>query len=243
MTNHRPEPQPSMTMKRILSLVLLPTLVPSLLAAAEAAANVKAAAKRLADQPSYSWTSTPKSEPEFPNFRIGATKGRSEKGGYACATFSYNDDEIELAFKGGKGAIKLDYEWNSEADLEGDRAWIAERLKAYKLPAAEAEELAGQAKELKQGDGGLISGDLTEDAVREILSRLSRRGASEAKDLKGSVKFWIKDGLLTKYEFNVQAGVVVQERELTVSRTTTVEIKEVGTTKVSVPDEAKKKLS
>jgi|WetSurMetagenome_2_1015567.scaffolds.fasta_scaffold110922_1 hypothetical protein len=231
------------TMNKLLSAILLPLFAASGLAAADAFTDVKVAAKKLADQPNYSWTSTPKSEPELPNLRLGPTEARTEKGGYTHATLTYNDTEVELAFKGDKGAIKLEGEWNSESDLEGDRAWIAQRLKAYKAAAAEAEALAGQAKTLKRGDAGLVSGDLTEEAVKEILGRINRRAATDAKEAKGWVKFWIKDGLLTKYEFNVSAEVTVREEDLKVNLTTTVEIKAVGKTKVSVPDEAKKKLS
>ena len=62
-------------------------------------------------------------------------------------------------------------------------------------------------------------------------------------DAKGSVTFWIKDGALTKFETKIQGKVTAGERELDINRTTTVEIKDVGTTKIIVPDEAKQKLS
>ena len=57
------------------------------------------------------------------------------------------------------------------------------------------------------------------------------------------MKFWIKDGELSKYEFKVQGKVSFNGNERDVDRTTTVEIKDVGTTKVEVPEDAKKKLS
>ncbi len=229
-------------MKNPLALLLLSMLVPTWLAAADLAAEVKAAANKLAEKPSYGWTSTPKYQPEFPGLSLSPTEGKTEKDGYTFVVFSYNDNEVEMAFKGGKGAIKLQDEWNSESDLEGDREWIAQRLKKYKAAAGEAEELLGNASNLKKGDDGVVTGNLKEDAIKEILSRLNRRAASAAKDLKGTVKFWSKDGLLTKYEFNVQANVTVRDEEMSVNLTTTVEIKDVGKTKVSVPDEAKKKL-
>ena len=230
-------------MKNLLALLVLSMLVPSRLAAADASAEVKAAARRLAEQPSYSWTSTPKYQPELPGLSLSPTEGKTEKDGYTSVVFSYNDNEIEMAFKGGKGAIKLQDEWNSESDLEGDREWIAQRLKKYKAAAGEAEELVGNASNLKKGDDGVVTGNLKEEAVKEILGRLSRRAASGAKDLKGAVKFWLKDGLLAKYEFSVQATVTIREEEMSVNLTTTVEPKDVGKTKVSLPDEAKKKLS
>ena len=57
--------------------------------------------------------------------------------------------------------------------------------------------------------------------------------------------FWVKDGVLTKFEFNTQGKITAGQdnREMNINRTTTVEIKDVGTTKIEVPDEAKQKLS
>ena len=57
------------------------------------------------------------------------------------------------------------------------------------------------------------------------------------------MKFWIKDGVLSKYEYKVQGKVSFNGNDRDVDRTTTTEIKDIGTTKVEVSDEAKKKLS
>ncbi len=57
------------------------------------------------------------------------------------------------------------------------------------------------------------------------------------------MKFWIQDGALTKYEVNVQGKVTAGDRETEVNRTTTVEIKDAGSTKLEVPAEAKQKMS
>ena len=61
---------------------------------------------------------------------------------------------------------------------------------------------------------------------------------------KGSAKFWVKDGVLSKYQYNVQGKLTVGEdkREVEINRTTIVEIKDVGNTTVKLPEEAKKKL-
>ena len=72
-----------------------------------------------------------------------------------------------------------------------------------------------------------------------------RAGAAGPPDSKGTVKFWIKDGVLSKFEYTVQGTIKLpnSEEETKMSRTTTVEIQGVGTTKVTLPDELKKKLS
>lgn len=213
-------------------------------AEADAKAEIKAAAKQLADKANYSWTSTPKSEGAGVSLRQGPLEGQAEKGGFAYCKLTVNDNNIETAFKGTKSAIKRESVWESADELEGDNAWIASRLRAFKLPPQEAEDLLSKTKELKKGDGGLYSGDLTEDGVREIISRWLR-GQSTPTGTKGWAKFWVKDGLLTKYEFNVQGKVTTgdDQREVEINRTATIEIKDVGSTKVSVPEEAKKKLS
>jgi hypothetical protein len=49
--------------------------------------------------------------------------------------------------------------------------------------------------------------------------------------------------VLTKYEFKVSGKMDFNGNEIDLDRTTTTEIKDVGTTKVEVPEGAKKKLS
>lgn len=56
------------------------------------------------------------------------------------------------------------------------------------------------------------------------------------------MKFWLKDGALAKYELHVKGTVNGRNGEMERDVTTTVEVKNVGSTKVEVPEEAKKKL-
>ncbi|HMC27069.1 MAG TPA: hypothetical protein VKM56_04650 [Verrucomicrobiae bacterium] len=212
---------------------------------AEPAADVKAAAKKLAAKPNYSWTSTPKSESgNTPG--SGPTEGQTEKDGFTYVTFSIGNNDIELAFKGDKAAIKREGEWAGLEELQGDNAWIARRLKQFKAPAAEAEDLIEKVEDLKKGENGVYTGDLTESGVKELFSRLRRRETGPTPEgAKGWAKFWITDGVLSKYQYKVQGKLTVGEdkREVEINRTTTVEIKDLGSTKVKLPEEAKKKLS
>ena len=68
--------------------------------------------------------------------------------------------------------------------------------------------MAGKTKDLKK-DGEAYASDLTEAGAKELLSFGGRRGgnAPEPKNAKGSVKFWVKDGLLAKYELKLQGTV------------------------------------
>jgi hypothetical protein len=114
-------------------------------------------------------------------------------------------------------------------------------IRNFKAPAAQAAEIAGYAKELKK-DGDVYSGPLTEEGAKDLL-RFRRGSDATVSNAKGSAKFWVKDGVLTKYEFKVTGAVSFNGNDMDVDRTTTVEIKDVGATKVNVSEDAKKKLS
>jgi len=102
-----------------------------------------------------------------------------------------------------------------------------------------AAELVAGLSEIKR-DGEAYSGALTEDAAK-MLTGLSRDGIwPRINNANGSVKFWIKDGMLSKYEFHVQGSADIG---VSVDQTTTVEIKDAGSTKLEVPAEAKQKIS
>ena len=76
--------------------------------------------------------------------------------------------------------------------------------------------------------------------------RFRGRGGNEGPEVsgaKGSAKFWVKDGVLSKYQYQVKGSMNFNGNDFDVDRTTTVEIKDVGTTKVAIPAEAQKKLS
>jgi hypothetical protein len=210
-------------------------------------AELKAATDKLASQPNYSWTSTTKLDPRGnQNFRMGPTQGKTEKDGWSHTATSFNDNSIETFIKGTKGAMKRDDEWLTVEDLESDDrgAFMARRIKGFKTPAIEAAELASQAKELKKGDGGEYSGELTEDGAKALLTRWGRRGGDGPSGAKGSVKFWIKDGVLSRFQWQVQGTFRRDDGEdRKTDRTTTVEIKDIGSTKLVVPAEVKKKLS
>jgi len=213
--------------------------------------DIKSAAKKLAEKSNYSWKTTVESAGGGRG-RSGPTEGKTEKDGATCLSITRGDNTIEAVLKSGKGAVKTPDGWKSLSEAaEGDGGqgnagrFFARMLQNYKVPAAQAEELASKAKELKKTDDA-YSGELTEEGVKELLTLGPRPGGGDAPTVsgaKGSVKFWVKDGVLSKYEFKLQGKVTFNGNDRDVDRTSTVEIKDVGSTKVEVPDEAKKKLS
>lgn len=226
--------------------------------------DVTNAAKKLAAAPNYSWKTTVDMGAAAGGggggrMRPGPTEGRTEKDGLTMLSMTRGDTTTEAFLKGDKAAIKTADGWKSVAEAteggggggggqggQGNPArFIARTLQGYKTPAVEAQDLAGKAKELtKSGDA--FTGDLTPDAAKELLTRGPRRGGADGpatSNEKGSVKFWVKDGSLTKYELHVQGTMNFNGDSRDIDRTTTVEIKDVGTTKVEAPEDAKKKLS
>ena len=159
---------------------------------------------------------------------------------------SFGDNTTQAVIKGDKSAVtNPDGGWQSLAELENEEGpgrFRALMLRNLKTPAVQAAELASFAKDLKK-DGDTYSSELTEDGAKVFL-RFRRGGdGPTVSNAKGSVKFWLKDGALSKYEYKVKGTISVNGTDRDIDRTTTVEIKDVGTTKVEVPEEAKKKLS
>jgi hypothetical protein len=117
-------------------------------------------------------------------------------------------------------------------------------VRNIRTPVVQAAEIAAGVKEFKK-DGDAYSGDLTEDAAKQLM-RFRRGGGGDAPTInnaKGSAKFWVKDGVLSKYQYKVTGSMNFNGNDIDVDRDTTVEIKDVGATKVEVPEGAKKKLS
>ena len=209
--------------------------------------DVKSAAKKLGEKANYSWKTTVV-VPESAQFRPGPTEGKTEKDGFTHVTMSFGDNTTQAVLKGDKAAVtNREGEWQSLADLdnaEGPGRFLGFFVRNIKTPAVQAADLAAAAKDLKK-EGDACSGDLTEEGAKTLLTFRPRGGGDgpTVSKAKGSVKFWLKDGELSKYEFKVTGKVSFNGNDRDVDRATTVEVKDVGTTKVEVPEGAKKKLS
>lgn len=238
-------------------------LIPCLAAAfatsfvyATPADDVKAAAKKLSDASSYAWT-TKSENAGGGGFGGGATNGVTEKGGYTLTTRESQMGTMQTLRKGEQVVIERDGNWVTREEMMaqfgggqggpggGQRGNTRGGMFGSVNPAEEVTTLVDSAKDLKVADGAIV-GTLSEEAVAQRLNPFGRPGGQPAaapKNASGTVKFWVKDGALTKYEFNVKGtttGRDGQERQN--DRTTTTEIKDIGSAKVTVPDAAKKKL-
>jgi len=239
-------------MKQFAAVGVIGMLAGSLIAAyAGPKEDIQAAAKKLGDD-SYSWKTTVKVQEG--GFGGGTTEGKYVKDGTCCVSMTMRDNTTMAFKKGEKGAVKTDDGWKSLEELTGAGGgggqpnpgmFMARNLRTFKAPAAQAEDLLAGAKEFKEAGGACVA-DMTEDGAKKLLARPARAGGAAPtppKGAKGSVKFWLKDGALVKYEFNVQGTVTGRnDQEQQVDRTTTVEIKDIGSTKLDVPAEVKSKL-
>jgi hypothetical protein len=230
------------------------TLLAGPLMAADASPkdDVQSAATALGNAANYTWQSTVDMGANS-QFQPGPTDGKTEKGGYTTLSTSFNDNTSEGVLKGTNGAVKSDSGWQSLADATSAAAggggfnpstMIVRQLQNLKTPAVEVTNLLAQAKELKK-DADAISGDLTEDGAKALLSTTGGRGGATPPTItnpKGSVKFWVTDGKLVKYQVHITGTVSRNGNDRDVDRTTTTVIKEVGTTKIAVADEVKKIL-
>jgi len=208
------------------------------------------ASKRLGDKPNYSWTTTIKEGDGRPGW-IGLIAGKADKSGLTYLSFEIFGTPFEVYMNGQKAVVSYTpWEgWGTFDEAERTShvaAAVGRYLRSYKAPVVESAALSGKVKDVKEAEGA-FSGELKEDAAKEFLEsgvRLRREGREPPKiaNPRGSVKFWIQDGALTKYEINIQGKVSAGDRETDVNRTTTIEIKDIGTTKLELPDKAKQKM-
>lgn len=223
----------------------------SSLAIGAAQDDVKAAAQKLADANSYSWKTT--IENAGGQNRGGPSEGKTEKDGYTMVTMTRGDNTIVVLGKGDKVVVKTEDGWKTREELASDNnggnggrnpaRFAAGAVR--NLPAKTAEELANDAKELN-ASGDTISGPLSEEGAKKELTFRRRGGnnanAPEVSNAKGDVKFMVKDGVLTGYELHVTGTVSFNGNDRDIDRTTKVQFSDVGSTKIEVPEDAKKKI-
>jgi hypothetical protein len=245
------------SMKRKMSIAIFALMAcPLLVANASPKDDVAAAAAKLADGGNYSWKSTMEATPNSQR-TPGPTQGKIDKDGSTWMSSTFNDNTIEGVKVGDKVAVKGEDGWQAASEISGGgggggfnpATGMARRLQNLKAPAAEAQDILTKVKDIAK-DGDAYTGELTDEGAKAIATRgFGRPGGGGGNrpaptDLKGSVKFWIKDGALTKYQTKVSGKRQNQDgEEQAFERTTTVEIKDVGTTKVTLPEDAKKKLT
>lgn len=153
--------------------------------------------------------------------------------------------EVDFGLRGGIGARNS----RGAAGFPGNRRKRERPLysnlqKTLSRPHDEVGIIVATASDL-QMDGAVVSGKLSETAARLLLVH---PGQPEIFPLRaaGTFRFWLRNGTLAKYEVKLEGTLAVTVRgdhqEVEVHQTALTEIKDVGTTRFEVPDEAMKKL-
>lgn len=224
-------------------LAALVAALPFASAVADSKSEVAAAVKELGAESGYAWIYTPKTVgSESAKRQQTPLDGKTERDGYTLIHGEIGDVSVDIGLKGDKLVVNYSGDWLSAAEI-GENNRTVQRLRTLRRPTDEAQLLLDKAAKIKKDTDGSYAGELDAAWAKEVFALLGRR-AAEAPTASGEVRFWIKAGRLAKYEFIVRGKITTgtNKDETEVSRTTTVEIKDVGTTKVSLPDEAKKKL-
>ena len=217
--------------------------------------DVQAAAKKLADGGNYSWKTT--TEAAGGGFGGGAQEGKTEKDGFTTQTMHFGDNEIQIVVKGNKGALKTEDGWKTSEELangdqQGPARFIGPMLANFKAPAAMAAEMASKLKDVKKDEGAYVV-ELTGDDAKPMMTfGRGRRGGGggggnggqgpQISNAKVVMKIWVKDGVIEKYTSHITGTMSRGGDDIDIDRTTTTEFSDIGSTKVEVPDEVKKKL-
>ena len=237
----------------------------SALAFASPADDIAAAAKKLGDAPNYAWTVTT----EFANsqFPVVPAEGVTEKGGYTVVTTSFNGNTRQTVRKGEQIAMQnRDGEWMTLEELRQQFAGAGGAGGGGARGGGRggfgmfgggpqgdfAKDVANYATKLKDAkvvDGAIVGTLAAEDAAALLTFGRGGRGGGDAptppapKNASATVKIWLKDGAVAKYVINVKGSITTPNGDdRDIDLTTTTEIKDVGSTKVVVPEGAKKKL-
>ena len=244
-------------MKQILSWCIAGflALAPSAGAAPDGKEDIQAALKKLAES-SYSWKATAISESEGKDPQDkGITEGKLEKGGTALIKTTKVDKVTEAAFKGGKVAVKTADGWRNAGDFDPngnakgklDKGLVlTQNLQKYQVPALEAAALLAKTKNVEVYQDGFYLSNLSDEGVTAYIEQATKVGKKPADlmEPKVAVKFWVRDGELVKYQTVFEYKKVKGKDKTLVAtkETNTVEIKEIGSAKVELPEDVRKKL-
>jgi hypothetical protein len=219
--------------------------------------DIQAAIQKLVDGGNYSWTRTVEG-----GFGRGPQDGKTEDG-MTWLSIQMRDNTYEVLTKGDKAAVKTDDGWKSKAEITAAAAnddggggppsperMLMFMMQNIRTPAEMGKDLVTKLDNIQKTDDGFTA-DLTPDAAKEQLMFRRRRATTqpdanapqvEVTNAKASVKLTIKDGNLTKMEMHVTGTRSFNGNDNDVDQTITTEFKDVGTTKIDVPADAKAKL-
>jgi hypothetical protein len=137
------------------------------------------------------------------------------------------------------------------------------RIQAIKAPADQVKDWLSKIGDVTLADGAYTA-DLSPEVAQAMMPRFGGRGGRGGggggappaagadagappagptfTDVKGTLKFWVTDGVLSKYESHITGTMSFNGNDRPIDTDTTTEITGVGSTPLNVPDDAKAKL-
>jgi hypothetical protein len=246
--------------RTLLAMITVLTLAAPVLRA-DPKDDIQAAIQKLGDSPSYSWSTNISG-----GFGRGTQDGKTQKDGYSTVTMQIRDSSFDIVIKGVKTVLKTDSGWKTPSEVisdeGGDNAGgppgpeflAAIMARNFKTPAQQALDNIDALSNIQKTDNGYTA-DLSEDAIKAMVARPRRPSATTNPDAatsmpspnisnaSGNVKITISGGNLTQLMVHVTATITINGNDRDVDRTTTTTFKDVGSTTVDVPDDAKAKLA
>jgi hypothetical protein len=204
--------------------------------------DVMAAVAKVGDAGSYSWTRVT-DDVSSGGARMSES-GKTDTSGYTLIDLNSGGFYLHVAFKGSYAVVNAGQGWKSLDDMADQRQAVravSRIVRGLKSPVMIARDIVSRVGELKR-DGEMRTAELTGDDASELLGPVFDMRGRDMTDPKVTVKFWVRDGALTRYELRASVNVSRQGVATEVSRAISVEFSNVGSTKVEVPDEAKGKL-
>lgn len=204
--------------------------------AADEAAPITAAVKKLQHAKNYAWRTVYDMPGAPKKLQLPPVSGKTDARLGTILTGSADGQPMITARKGAATAIKLDGIWKKTA-----KALKAPNTNA---PADELAALLPSLTNLSKAKDSSFKGTLKPEAALAIMRKISQHRKKKPKTSKanGSFKLWLSDGLPTKYELTISAkmsgGFVKFDSKLI----QTVEIKDVDSTIVEMPEAVKKLL-
>jgi hypothetical protein len=237
-------------MKRFLLCCALTVFAGSVVAAEpDLKEEVLSAAKALSDSDNYSWTLTSETQRGDNSFQL-ETEGKTEKEGFTQLTITRDDNAIEIVLKGDKGAIETDAGWKSLAELSSDTnaenqsRFVVRMAQNFRTPAEVLEQALAEVEKVeKTGDEYVC--ELSAEGVKNLLSFRPRSepvGGIQVGNGRGTFRVTVKDGAIEKFKYEVSGTVTFQDQTGQLKRITEVQLKDIGTTKLSIPDDIQAKV-
>ena len=94
-------------------------------------------------------------------------------------------------------------------------------------------------------DGDIVTGTLTDLGAQLLLVRDGQDNLTPVR-ASGSFKIWLRAGMVAKYQLKIEGTLQVQlssgPKAIQVQQITDTIVKDVGTTKFDVPEQARAKL-